>query len=348
MVTNYPLALNLIRNRQSNEQYAANENHQQAIDQNAELLYGLIHVRFILTKAGLNRMKDKYYLKHFGVCHRHDCWGQYLLPVGLTDEINKETVRLYCPNCNALYVPQNELHRSLDGAYFGTTFAHYFLLSFPHLIPRETSVNQYAPKIFGFKLHASWHEVALYGKRSKRHIKKKQEQKQTKKKDKKENQVEYLRVLCEKQTEEILRLDEVIKKHKKDIKKLKAVKKKQGIQLLAAATQIDVLQQEFEELNYHDGYYAHEAGVAPMPEEYDDNNEEHYEREPKKSRKSGKHKRKKTSKKKKKVQKKELIINSEEDLEEDGQVQRMDEHVYIKKKVAVFRDQDEDENSLTG
>ncbi|MAN22666.1 MAG: hypothetical protein CME10_00160 [Gemmatimonadetes bacterium] len=39
----------------------------------------------------------------------------------------------------------------MDGAYFGTTFPHLFLLTYQHLQPNRTKHN-YVPRIFGFKV----------------------------------------------------------------------------------------------------------------------------------------------------------------------------------------------------
>jgi hypothetical protein len=52
------------------------------------------------------------------------------------------------------------LQKDLDGAYFGTSFPHVFLLTFPDLIPHCASANNivsqpYEPRIFGFKVHRS-------------------------------------------------------------------------------------------------------------------------------------------------------------------------------------------------
>jgi casein kinase II subunit beta len=54
------------------------------------------------------------------------------------------------PKLIVVYVSQ----ASLDGAYFGSTFAHYFLLTSPELCqpkPDET----YTPRIYGFKISTS-------------------------------------------------------------------------------------------------------------------------------------------------------------------------------------------------
>jgi len=42
----------------------------------------------------------------------------------------------------------------VDGAYFGTSFAHIFLMTFDELVPTVPS-GAYVPRVFGFKVHAS-------------------------------------------------------------------------------------------------------------------------------------------------------------------------------------------------
>lgn len=75
-------------------------------------------------------------------------------------------VQVYCPLCRDVYHPQNSYHRTLDGAYWGTTFAHLFLLTFTDLLPllpsqraaqngpgrAAASRQSYEPRIFGFKV----------------------------------------------------------------------------------------------------------------------------------------------------------------------------------------------------
>lgn len=163
----------------------------------AQRMYGLIHARFIVTQKGLNAMREKYEHGHFGRCPRLACDEQVLLPVGVRDEEGrgrqekadeghsqrdyKGCVNLYCPRCRELYRPADPYHQQLNGAYWGTSFAHLFILAFPDLclVPSlrddslmgaengdhstttgissrgsssSSSTGKYVPRVFGFRV----------------------------------------------------------------------------------------------------------------------------------------------------------------------------------------------------
>ncbi|CAK7221870.1 casein kinase 2 regulatory subunit [Sporothrix curviconia] len=101
------------------------------IEGSAEMLYGLIHQRFICSRAGIQQMSEKYELSHFGVCPRTYCNLARTLPVGLSDIPGEDTVKLFCPSCLDVYVPPNSRFQTVDGAFFGRTFGALFLLTFP-------------------------------------------------------------------------------------------------------------------------------------------------------------------------------------------------------------------------
>lgn len=101
------------------------------IESSAEMLYGLIHQRFICSRAGIQQMSEKYELAHFGVCPRTNCEQVRTLPVGLSDVPGEDTVKLFCPSCLDVYVPPNSRFQTVDGAFFGRTFGALFLLTFP-------------------------------------------------------------------------------------------------------------------------------------------------------------------------------------------------------------------------
>lgn len=104
------------------------------IEASARHLYGLIHARFIITSRGLTKMVDKYKKYDFGRCPRVLCYGQPLLPVGLSDIPYQKAVKLYCQRCEDIYSPKSTRHGQIDGAYFGSTFPHMLLMVYPQLI----------------------------------------------------------------------------------------------------------------------------------------------------------------------------------------------------------------------
>lgn len=120
------------------------------IESSAEMLYGLIHQRFICSRAGIQQMSEKYELGHFGSCPRTNCEMARTLPVGLSDIPGEDTVKLFCPSCLDVYVPPNSRFQTVDGAFFGRTFGSLFLLTFPEydLTKRGAAVlNSYNSRV---------------------------------------------------------------------------------------------------------------------------------------------------------------------------------------------------------
>jgi casein kinase II subunit beta len=103
------------------------------IESSAELLYGLIHQRYITSRPGIQQMAEKYELQHFGTCPRVHCNSCRVLPVGLNDSPGHETVKLFCPSCFDVYTPPNSRFQTVDGAFFGTTFPSLFFMTFTDL-----------------------------------------------------------------------------------------------------------------------------------------------------------------------------------------------------------------------
>ncbi|EOD29571.1 hypothetical protein EMIHUDRAFT_72817, partial [Emiliania huxleyi CCMP1516] len=77
----YEHALDLILDVDAPRDAGLSEEQQDSIEAAAELLYGLIHARYIITPRGLAGMLDKFKHIHFGRCPRVFCQGQAVLPV---------------------------------------------------------------------------------------------------------------------------------------------------------------------------------------------------------------------------------------------------------------------------
>jgi casein kinase II subunit beta len=153
----YDYALELLLDADAAQDEILTEAQQAAVESAAEVLYGLIHARFVLTARGLAAMAEKLRGCDFGRCPRVLCGGQPCLPVGLSDAPRQSTVKLFCPRCEDVYYPRSKYHGNLDGAYFGTTFPHLFLLTYPALRPARPS-EAYVPRVFGFKISAKAYE----------------------------------------------------------------------------------------------------------------------------------------------------------------------------------------------
>nr|KJB39778.1 hypothetical protein B456_007G030400 [Gossypium raimondii] len=147
----YDYALDLILDIESSHDMFTEEQNE-LVESAAEMLYGLIHARFILTSKGMAAMLDKYKNYDFGRCPRVYCCGQPCLPVGQSDFPRSSTVKIFCPRCEDIYYPRSKYQGNIDGAYFGTTFPHLFLMTYSHLKPLKAS-QIYVPRVFGFKLH---------------------------------------------------------------------------------------------------------------------------------------------------------------------------------------------------
>ncbi|KAL6718038.1 casein kinase 2 regulatory subunit [Lecanora helva] len=117
--------------RQADRKQVKLANDLSVIESSAELLYGLIHQRYITSRPGIQQMADKYELQHFGSCPRVFCNQARVLPVGCNDIPGQETVKLFCPSCLDVYTPPNSRFQSVDGAFFGTTFGCLFFMTFP-------------------------------------------------------------------------------------------------------------------------------------------------------------------------------------------------------------------------
>lgn len=109
----YDHALDLILDLEPVQGDVFAEEQNELIEASADMLFGLIHARYILTTKGLAAMLEKFKNCDFGRCPRVSCGGQPCLPVGQTDIPRSSTVKIYCPKCEDLYHPRSKYQVSI-------------------------------------------------------------------------------------------------------------------------------------------------------------------------------------------------------------------------------------------
>lgn len=131
LVPYYDYALDMVLDVEMPMEDTLTEEQQEIVESAAEMLYGLIHARYIVTNRGMHAMYEKYRSASFGRCPHVFCQGQPVLPVGLSDLPRNYTVNVFCPRCHGLFFPKSTRQANIDGAYFGTTFPHLYLMNHP-------------------------------------------------------------------------------------------------------------------------------------------------------------------------------------------------------------------------
>merc|ERR1712137_1430545 len=131
-VPHYRQALDMILDLEPDDELEDNPNQSDLIEQAAEMLYGLIHARYILTNRGILQMLEKYHAGDFGHCPRVYCENQLMLPIGLSDVPGEAMVNLYCPKCMDVYTPKKP-------------------------------TNQFVPRLYGFKIHPLAYQIQQQG-----------------------------------------------------------------------------------------------------------------------------------------------------------------------------------------
>ncbi|GMF19929.1 unnamed protein product [Phytophthora lilii] len=108
IVPYYDYALDIILDIETPNDSSLTQIQQEMIESAAEMLYGLIHARYILTTKGMAAMLEKYQNVDFGRCHRVYCQGQPVLPVGQSDVPRHTTVNVFCPKCRDIFFPKSQ------------------------------------------------------------------------------------------------------------------------------------------------------------------------------------------------------------------------------------------------
>lgn len=135
LVPFYKEALEMILDVEAPEEDSLKIPDVSIVESSAELLYGLIHQRYILTRIGMQQMVEKYQAGHFGYCPRVFCHSHPVLPCGRSDLPGLDTVKLFCSNCIDNYSPPSSRFHGVDGAFFGTTFPHLLFQCYRDLLP---------------------------------------------------------------------------------------------------------------------------------------------------------------------------------------------------------------------
>lgn len=154
LVPYYDYALDMILDVEMAIEESLTEEQQELVESAAEMLYGLIHARYIITNLGMQVMYEKYASASFGRCPRAFCYGQAALPLGRSDLPRNYTAHIFCPKCRDIFTPRSSRSASIDGAYFGTSFPHLFLMTFSELIPQQNT-QSFVPRLFGFQISKS-------------------------------------------------------------------------------------------------------------------------------------------------------------------------------------------------
>lgn len=136
LVENYSLALSLIQ-----DQTPENEKNKvtHLLQKDAEILYCLIHARYVLTTRGVDAISQKFHSGLYGHCRRIGCKKQNLLPIGESNVYGDGPVRVYCPCCKDIYKTDYDL----DGSAFGLYFPQFFIqASLPRISIHQCESNQ--------------------------------------------------------------------------------------------------------------------------------------------------------------------------------------------------------------
>lgn len=117
-------------------------------EKKARTLYGLLHRKFLLTDEGRRQMIQKFQAEEFPKCCRYFCCSR-CFPMGLTEELGKDTVKMFCPNCTDAFECKTVDH--IDGAFFGKEWIHLLMNSGELELPDELPFA-YEPKVYGFRV----------------------------------------------------------------------------------------------------------------------------------------------------------------------------------------------------
>lgn len=146
----YDTALSIILDEE--EDGRGPEADQEVIETACQMLYGLIHSRYILTTRGIQALYEKFSEGVYGTCWNESCRteNKFVLPIG-SDVVGDGGTDIYCPHCGERYTPRSARLSQLDGAYFGSSAAHILVLQYNNTI-NPGSTLPYIPLLYGFRI----------------------------------------------------------------------------------------------------------------------------------------------------------------------------------------------------
>lgn len=121
-----------------------------------------IRVLCIWISHNITQQATKFQNEEFGTCPRALCYDTPVLPMGLNDEPFKSGAKVFCPRCKDAFKPPKEGLSQLDGAYFGASFPHLFVMQKPQIVPSLPAIP-YHPRIYGFKVYDGRFDVPTMG-----------------------------------------------------------------------------------------------------------------------------------------------------------------------------------------
>lgn len=148
-VYRYDIAVQLLENSRS--RVLRDLDDYEDIEKSAEVIYGIVHSRFLSTRSGLNAVREKYNAGVYPKCPRVKCREVACLPYGVSEVVGKIGLHFFCPNCCDVYRIRESPFCSIDGAFFGSSYLHVFLNKYPD-IKAHGPIQVYVPKIYGFKV----------------------------------------------------------------------------------------------------------------------------------------------------------------------------------------------------
>jgi casein kinase II subunit beta len=127
------------------------------LSKEAEIIYGCLHARYLLTRPGQQLMMEKWKANAFEHCPRVLCRNVMCLPYGISEALGQHSVKFFCPGCNDVYLANQPAFQDMDGAYFGPNWVHVFVHNYQaQLVPKDPP-RAYVPKIFGFRIYHEGH-----------------------------------------------------------------------------------------------------------------------------------------------------------------------------------------------